>query len=440
MTRRPPLLLMLPLLTALTTSACDKKEQPPVAEPPAAPIVEADVDEEPPRGGAADEEPAAAPPDRTVASEAPEKARALRATFREALREGRKLVQAKKYDEGLKRFEEARKIDPNNARILSEIGWAAFLAGDLDRAERANADSVRFAQDDNVKGASLYNLGRVAEQREQLDLAARHYERSLAVRDNKIVAKRLAALKAKGASAAAVRAIELEPCRLVAVPGETLEDVCERLTSGVKVEQGACAPDDMKQKEAEGGALTRVGLFSYRDLEEWTDYHVIALRYRDAWYAANVAWVYNPGAFGIFEDLDAIDFDLQQLAPGGDPEVLVTLTHTRHDTDMGIDEEEDEATEVSIVYGVVEDHPTQLMRVPTSYTYRRDRMGIAEDDEIASDLQTKGLPINVKKGAALNFDRDAGKVTVSAIEGREPTVTPGTYPLGHAKIRCVTQR
>jgi TolA-binding protein len=43
------------------------------------------------------------------------------------------------------------------------LGWAAFQAGDYDKAREANASAIRAASGRAVKAASLYNLGRVAE-------------------------------------------------------------------------------------------------------------------------------------------------------------------------------------------------------------------------------------------------------------------------------------
>jgi tetratricopeptide (TPR) repeat protein len=81
-----------------------------------------------------------------------------------------------------------------DARALSELGWAAFKAGDYDRALSANRDSVKAATEPRVKAASLYNLGRVAEACGDKPAAVGYYLQSIRLRPNDAVAARLKAL------------------------------------------------------------------------------------------------------------------------------------------------------------------------------------------------------------------------------------------------------
>ena len=143
------------------------------------------------------------------------------------LQQGRALVHADRYTEALAAFDAALVLNPTNERLLSEISWADFLSGDPSRAQAAGELSVQLAGEaPDVAGASLYNLGRIAQAQGALPLAARHYTDSLAVRDNLTVQKRLDALTAQDIAPAAVAAAG--SCELPTFEG-SLEELCWKL-------------------------------------------------------------------------------------------------------------------------------------------------------------------------------------------------------------------
>jgi tetratricopeptide (TPR) repeat protein len=128
--------------------------------------------------GAAGEDPAAAPT--TAAAE---------------VRRGRELVDKGGFAEAVLAFEKAHALAPEDITPLSELGWAAFRAGDAERARWANQQVLAREAEASHKGAALYNLGRIAEAEGQTGQAREHYEESLKVRpNNKVVERRLARL------------------------------------------------------------------------------------------------------------------------------------------------------------------------------------------------------------------------------------------------------
>lgn len=136
---------------------------------------------------ATDEQPAEKP--------APPEKQGKPKAFVTALREGRALVKKKDYARAIARFDAALAVVEGDAAALSEIGWAALQAGDLERAQDATTRSIAAAENPKLKAASLYNLGRIAEERGDKDAAARAYTESLALRPNETVEKRLAKLE-----------------------------------------------------------------------------------------------------------------------------------------------------------------------------------------------------------------------------------------------------
>lgn len=81
------------------------------------------------------------------------------------------------------------------AGSLAELGWALFHLRQLDEAERVTREALDLTTSDRTKGALLYNLGRIAEERGDAAAAVEHYTRSLAARDNRTVKRRLEKLQ-----------------------------------------------------------------------------------------------------------------------------------------------------------------------------------------------------------------------------------------------------
>lgn len=114
-----------------------------------------------------------------------------RAAGLKALDEGRKLSRAKDWSKALAAFDRALLVMPDDARVLSEVGWAAFQANRLDRAEEANARALANAKEPLLRAPILYNVGRVAEARGKPDAARKAYKESLSLRANAEVKRRL---------------------------------------------------------------------------------------------------------------------------------------------------------------------------------------------------------------------------------------------------------
>jgi len=106
------------VVVALAVAGCGGKKQPPSEERPAelspAPVVA------PAEAGVTARLHSPRP------SHTPEELR----EYRQKLEAGRKLARAKKWGEAVTAFEAALAVVPMDSRALSELGWAAFQAGD----------------------------------------------------------------------------------------------------------------------------------------------------------------------------------------------------------------------------------------------------------------------------------------------------------------------
>ena len=384
------------LLAVLAVASCDKK-----ATPPSPAQVKA----------------AAA----QISPAAPSKAQVE--SYRALLRDGRRAVQAKRFADGIALYEKALALRPGDPRLLVELGWAAFLSGDLDRAASATRRGLAGVRGTAAEGAALYNLGRIAEQRGDKNEAARRYRESLAVRPNAAVRERLGAVAPEAALAAATQTEQATAAPEVGPlegPLPSLDAVCAALRDEIAAgdSSGAlgCAKDEARTLEIGEGGLRRAWLLpiwrNYNgggldDAAEVHDYLVVETDrglYRTR---AEVAYVYNPGAFGIFEDLDA-SLSLEELVAGPPKEIVVRATHHRADTDLGILEQESETEEWTLVCGLVDGAPRCLARIPTSFEYERDIMQADAIDPGEPIEHTAGLPFRSSYAFKVEFDGKGG--------------------------------
>ena len=147
------------------------------------------------------------------------------ARYRRHLHLGRAHAKGRRYGEAMREFDRALDVLPASARALSELGWAAFQAGDHERARSANQSALRLARNDALRAACLYNLGRLAEAQGDRDEALRQYRASLALRANDTVEARLGKLERKSSSNAVDKAASCKP-------EPQLESLCRCLAAG----------------------------------------------------------------------------------------------------------------------------------------------------------------------------------------------------------------
>lgn len=348
--------------------------------------------------------------------------------YRKHLTEGRKLAAKSTFPEAMKEFEKALEAVPGDAPALLDLGWAAFKAGELDKAKKTTEEALTRTTNPQLKGMAHYNLGRVAEEKKDYKGAVDHYQVSLELRPNEIVEKRLAEVAKKGNITIAVKpAVEALPCQ---TPVASIADVCACM---IKPQPDDNAPRTCEQlKDVQVGrddlAFVDVAVSMF---EVYT--YAVARGEKGFVPVAKVGWEYNPGAFGIYEE-----FELKTIAEktaGKTKVVWIEGSRSRHDSDMGIDEFEEESSRlVTLCVPPAGDVKTWKcpLSLPVEHSYERDRMGIEgfTPDEETRKLMTKGLPI--KSSWSLDIKLLDGKAEVSITNGKPP---PGvqaqvrTYPL-----------
>jgi hypothetical protein len=93
--------------------------------------------------------------------------RVAQAAYRAAMRAGRKATDAKHYDEAIDAFNAALKVRPNDARAISERGFAYLLDGSLLGAEEDLDRAAGLTKDKKLLSSIWFNRGLVEDKRHE---------------------------------------------------------------------------------------------------------------------------------------------------------------------------------------------------------------------------------------------------------------------------------
>lgn len=427
MSSRTPVVILL-LLAACGDPATDAQGGAKAAEAKAADAKPADVKP------AADAKPADAKqpdanPRKTLSAE---RAKQLRKTFRTKLDEGRAKTKAGQYQDGIALYNEALAVEPSNPAALAELGWAAFQAEQLDLAQGATTRALLYSRKSEQQGMILYNLGRIAEARGDHAAALAHYRDSLARRANETVQKHLDALLAKAEVApahAGLARLATGVASLAAVCSDLVRDRC----GDVFTFDGQCACSVTQGDEAGGYALVQVGEADAVENAMWFP----AVRTSAGWTVfESVAWIYNPGAFGIFEEGTWATPETRDLLPGGDPEWVLRFEKSRSDSDMGINEFETEDLAMTLVCAREGEQAWCTEPLLLASSYAREVEFLDGDGEGEDAIVHEGLPKSMKFSCTIELGE---QVVIKDVVGIDDAETgwianldarpAGSYPL-----------
>jgi len=254
-----------------------------------------------------------------------------RVRYRAALKRGQSAYSNNDYQAAIAAFNEALAAIPGDARALSELGLAAYRKQDFAAAEASLRRSIAAAGDHDVKGASLYNLGRVLEDRGDKPGAIDAYRQSLGERPNATVRERLA-----GLDAAAAAALDPLAPRVLLGPFADLTQFCAtarraecRGEPGEGDSEYRCDGKPIRKLDAPAAPYRAVVLFN---ASCWFDprhdyglrkYH-LAIRTKDGWFVARE----SPATWNnrrCDEALTVRGLELTDAVAGGAPEVVLRV-------------------------------------------------------------------------------------------------------------------
>lgn len=425
-TRAAVLASAIALSLAAAQPACKSKDMTPSAESQGSAPTSAPSPSATPTAGAE------APADTPTEHAAPALDGALSAEARERLAklldDGRALHEKKDYAGAIKVFQQALAIAPDDARALSELGWAALFAKDLDLAEASTRKAIERAAEPYLKASAYYNLGRIEEERGKPADAVLAYRRSLEHRLNEAVKARLA--KLDPGAAAAFDILGVAPLR---GPFVSLEGFCEATRKRARPERVLCDPSSpdlgdafrgpsrimkpdapylavrvITSKRAAQDPAASPGASAAAEKDtikapapaepagsapevelKLTAYH-LAVRTGLGWFIAeSFVTTYNPGAFGITENVEVKELAIRDEIPGGAPELLVRTIHYRGDSNMAVNELEEYVDEALLLCGVgPTEKPSCTRPIPVAWS---EHVGL-----ISAEMDDPGVKHNLR--------------------------------------------
>jgi tetratricopeptide (TPR) repeat protein len=345
-----------------------------------------------------------------------DEAKQLRKQLVALLNEGRAATKKGDYQAGMDKYREALAIDASDVAVLGELGWAAFQAGDLELAHRTTVQALKFVRDDKQRGMLLYNLGRIAEAREQIAEAIDDYRASLEFRPgNKTVQTRLDALVGvqQAQAIAGSAGGELEGPDAPATTGlEVLARDLGDLAAACKViEEQRCEDYTMFEGDNSCRCAAKLHLTPGTD-DSWGLLQLDGddMSRQVAWFPAvktdkgwtvfaEVLYTYNPGAFGIYEEAELKESALMSLLGSG-TQLLMRVSKSRFDRDMGLNEVQSEDHEATIICARNETGAYCTRALITAYTVSREVEFPEEDGE---GVEHSGLPFEAGFSASVEF-------------------------------------
>jgi Tfp pilus assembly protein PilF len=367
-----------------------------------------------------------------------------RRAYVKTLEEARALHRKKDFKGAVKAFQKALELMPDDARALSELGWSAFNAKDLGLAEASLKKALARTTDPELRGSTLYNLGRVHEEEGDKPRAIADYQASLRARANAVVLARLATLDPGTAQSFAI----LTPAKALG-PFADLPTACAALTQAIRATDPAtnvsCDPDATAGSFFEGAVeAADVGTpwLSARIITTCADtvttcstgeVHLAMQTKIDGkwWVAPHVESAYNPGAFGIYEGIAGEKIEVLDRIVGGAPEVVLQLRHERTDSDLGWNEVESYTTESMLLCGIgPSNEPSCTRPIPLAHHGRRSVLA-PENDEAGAKHPTLfddrwDLRVSFLDGGPVELAKGTGKIPddLEAILGMHTVTWP----------------
>lgn len=288
-------------------------------------------------------------PDSRADDKKPMPSAETRRTFTDKLDAGRKATKDGRYDEACALFREALQALPGSSSALGELGWALFQAGKLDEAKVHTANAEYLATRPTQKAALLYNLGRIAEAQGQKEAAREHYSRSLILRENDTVRKRVEGLggsvnipppipEAKDkVQATAEKNAELPPLITSAV-----EFYCDPFRKGQE-DAGECDHKVEKELKSAGTGITEARVTRVEggaNMGGSVDAQVLTVRVDGGpWFSLGVvADSWNPGFGYVQNNGEVTAIQVGELAPTHPGQELeFTTSNYQRDLDPGVE-------------------------------------------------------------------------------------------------------
>jgi tetratricopeptide (TPR) repeat protein len=339
--------------------------------------------------------------------------KAKQAEYAQALAEGRKRAGEKKWTDAAAAFERAVAARPGDARAMAELGYAAGMAGDADKAAKWNDKALAAATDPVTQAQVHYNQGKLLDKQGKKDQARTHYERSIALRPNATVSAALAALGAPAGSCDKAFPSVAALCACYASAKEKREEIMVGFGSGEA--KLACA--ESKEVKRAGAKASGLSIIRWGNPEDSGE-HPWELLYAAAQGTRSIAKLgidYEPGAFGVHNQAGVTAIETKEL--GGKQVAQVSWWQSNTDLNMaGMQLFEYETKNVTLC--VLEDTKatcpiTVVVEERNACSYPTES---AEDAAELEDMKKADPPRDETYKASFSIS-DTGLVTIKETQG-----------------------
>jgi tetratricopeptide (TPR) repeat protein len=341
-----------------------------------------------------------------------------RQRFQSAVAEGRRLHGQRDFEGAIEAYGRALDVLPDDPRTLSELGWATLFTGRLDEAEavlrRAEAG---VGDDDRLRAAILYNLGRVAEARHEDAAAIEAYQRSLRLRPHPSVYSHLSGLEGGTRYAFGPEVRRLQG------PYAKIADFCHeerRLTADLRGEEDAesfgCVPDAAKGLGGSAVEVPRARSLpapwkGLRFVEVRPNPHSVrfhaALRIDSGWFVLPDVAALARGSAGTVERATRLAGRAESLFSGKVPEIVLEV-ESRWTSSEGSRELESESNRVEFLCGLGPSGiPSCTGALPRATQARRRDAGGVEQTRWTIERRVRPEGVVVLEGDAGALDEPA---------------------------------
>ncbi len=256
-------------------------------------------------------------------------------TFRKLVEQARKAHIDQDYQKAVSGFQAALKVIPNHPQILSELAYSALSLQSYALVDQSSnqaisllkAHQAQTEKDKDLMGSTLFNLGSSYEKQGQLSKAADAYVESLSFRLNRVVREKLEAIdpkkfialntfhakalkgpfmKSSDLCQVAIKDIQVEgeknPCELVILDQKTDSSINAGLSDFLNVEKNMA--------HFKNDPSFSLGLIAIEHLQENAtmpismDFLIFIKTEKGYFYQNQPVSIYNPGAFGIMQNLN----------------------------------------------------------------------------------------------------------------------------------------
>ncbi|MFT7583394.1 MAG: Flp pilus assembly protein TadD [Myxococcota bacterium] len=268
--------------------------------------------------------------------------------FKTHLNAGRAKVKAGEVEVGVALYRKALALNPRNASVLGELGYALLQVGQHDDAEHFTMRAVEFSRNDRQLGALWYNAALIADKRGDRVQAVSRLKTSLKLRANKTVEAKLGEILAAGEVAkpddtrrtfSSIAFAEDASRAAYMNYAQSEEDECDGAEAAGALSVGHTELKAPVGNVIEAAAIVTTGGRCGNVAPAGYDFAHLLLKTKAGWVEMPRLYAHeNSGCCGAHREAEIKLTEFRDVVPGGGAELIYHYQMTDQDSDMGVDQ------------------------------------------------------------------------------------------------------